>query len=110
MAILLAATLQGTVKSTDGYALPGVTVTVGETGVVTDAHGRFTLPNVELPATLHARMSGLEPRDIVVTKARSLKIRMEIKTTICAIPAPMLDWNGNTTTRVTPFELSKLPF
>ncbi|HKV98260.1 MAG TPA: TonB-dependent receptor [Vicinamibacterales bacterium] len=65
------ATLAGTVKSSDGAPIPGARVTVMSaqkpTVGITDANGKFSIPDVTLPADIEVTARGFEVSRLTVT-------------------------------------------
>lgn len=70
--------VQGTVKSTEGELLPGVTVLLKGTnnGTVTDMDGKFTLSGVETGDVLLFSFIGMETQELTVGDSRNLEVVM----------------------------------
>ncbi len=86
LALLLAASLSGTVKSVDGQPLPGAHVTIEQNHqtltATTDAAGTFSFPDVPLPATIDVDAPGFAPARVVATAS---PVR------IVLVPAPLAE-------------------
>ncbi len=72
-------TITGTVKSTSGELLPGVSVAVKGTqqGAITDMDGKFSLSNISSNATLVFSFVGMKPQEIPVNGKSLINVSLE---------------------------------
>jgi hypothetical protein len=70
--------IRGVVKDEINNPIPGASVTIKGTNnsTVTDVNGKFTLPDVNNPATLDVAFIGYNKKEIIVKKQDSLVIAM----------------------------------
>ncbi|MGV8093580.1 MAG: SusC/RagA family TonB-linked outer membrane protein [Mangrovibacterium sp.] len=71
--------ISGKVVDSNGQPLPGVTVVIKGTtnGMITDANGAFSLPNIPADATLQFSFVGMKTREIVVGNQTSVNVVLE---------------------------------
>jgi len=71
--------IQGAVKDSQGYPLPGVTVVVKGSihGTITDVDGKFTVLNISEEDILQFSFVGMKPREIKVGQQLKIDIVME---------------------------------
>lgn len=124
MAMIFAATIQGTVVASDGSPLPGATVTLIRATrldvTVANAKGEFTFANVATleGARLRAELAGLETREVRADSTMPativLKLAPQTAVTICCdcggLGPPLLPMDSVSTFTLSHIELSKLPF
>lgn len=72
-------TIRGTVKGSDGYGMPGVTVMVKDTntGAITDLDGKYILKNVPEDAILVFSYLGMKTQEILVEGKSVIDTTME---------------------------------
>ncbi len=75
-------TINGTVTSSDGFAIPGATIVLKGTsvGTVTDANGNYTLTNVPADGTLVFSFVGMQSREISVNGRGVIDVQLEEET------------------------------
>lgn len=74
--------VSGNVTDSTGSPLPGVSVVVKgtTTGVITDADGNFSLPNVPENATLQFSFVGMKALEVAVSGKTTVNVKMEDET------------------------------
>ena len=117
-ALLLMAILSGTVTSSDGHVLPGVTVTAGDKTTVTNMLGAYRFDNLTAGThELKFELSGLKTvkMTVPITETGNTLANVQMKYAIidCPMiyePAPMIDTHSSMTgIHLTAFEMQKLP-
>ena len=75
-------TMSGSVKSTSGESVPGVTIMVKGTtnGTITDSSGNYSLSNVPSGATLIFSFVGMKTQEIKVAGKTTINLTMEEET------------------------------
>ena len=75
-------TVKGTVKSTSGEPVPGVTVVLkgSSTGTITDTDGKYTLSNIPVDGTLIFSFVGMKSQEIPVSGRQVVHVFMEEET------------------------------